>query len=384
MSYRNFFPHLIISFILIGGFIGYLWSSFGDESSTKYRIQVIRQGATWWTPVPLAKVTVTDNKDYPIINTSANNLGFAYFNVSHRYDDQEGTLIVEAEGYNRQELPIPLDDDGAKLVVELEPIDGQAQTAIAMQVSQATQTAVAMQASQATETAIAMQVFTATPTDTSASGDFIPITPTSTPEPPPTKTNTPEPTDTPTLISTDTPTFTPTNTPTLISTDTPTFTPTNTPTFTPTNTPSPTFIPTPTDIPAPTGSITLTFPQNGAVIPESRNSLVMQWKYDGGCTPLPEGYGFEVRGGKGNDLRGVMDARNQQEINCFENTYSYTLGDRSVSLMKGTGRFYWAVAVVQIEPYTVTFTSEPHVLDVGGSGSGGDGSGGVPCVGPQC
>jgi hypothetical protein len=113
---------------------------------------------------------------------------------------------------------------------------------------------------------------------------------------------------------------------------------------------------------------------------------MLQWKYNDGCNPLPTGYGFEVRGGR-DGLQGVMDARNQHEIKCYENTYSYTIGDRSASPMSGTGTFSWDVAVVKIEPYEVIFAPTPNVLHIGaGGGGGGDGGGGGGggCVGPQC
>lgn len=154
------------------------------------------------------------------------------------------------------------------------------------------------------------------------------------PSPTSTPTYTQEPTATPTPSHTPTPTYTATVTPT----STPTATPTISPTSTPTRTPSP----TPTSTPSPVLSVaTLEQPPEGATV-----SGVVQfvWRWPG--PELGPNQAFEVRLWREGQVEhyGAAEPVRATSITVdLASAYAVQQG--------GSGRYFWTVAVVEVNPY---------------------------------
>lgn len=130
-------------------------------------------------------------------------------------------------------------------------------------------------------------------------------------------------------------------------------TPPNTPK--PTATRPPTRSPSPTPFPAPV----LLSPEEGAT---ASDQVTFEWGWGGG--PLPPNYGFEVRLWK-NDQTDHYGAAapvpaNRLVVN-LEGAHGVSQG--------GTGRYYWTVAVVKLQPYQrVGLEAAPRVIDIGDRG----------------
>lgn len=104
------------------------------------------------------------------------------------------------------------------------------------------------------------------------------------------------------------------------------------------------------------------------------NELEFKWRWAAqtSCQP-PEGFGYELRiwpAVSGYGPMGVTDAvANQQDFHCQpkSNVASYRVDDLKgtpgVSAM-GSGKFLWDVAYIQLDPYTVIYTSGPRLFEM--------------------
>ena len=153
--------------------------------------------------------------------------------------------------------------------------------------------------------------------------------------------------------------------------------PTPTPSPTPLIGPTPTFQLTPG--PRPVGNVDLVDPQGEPVFPANINQVEFRWRWSGPEYPAcqrPEGWGFELRIGSvqpGFPRLGVFDAVTSQELldsACDPGTgiYSYTVLDLKQAEgvqatyqgeMNWTGKFFWDVALVSINPYQSPETATP-------------------------
>lgn len=132
-------------------------------------------------------------------------------------------------------------------------------------------------------------------------------------------------------------------------------------TTTPINTPKPAATRTPTPAPSPTSypAPLLLSPEEGATVSD-RVTFVWDWR--GG--PLPPNYGFEVRLWKNDqtDHYGAAAAVTATRLVVnLEGAYGVSKG--------GTGRYYWTVAVVKLQPYERVGLEAPvRVIDIGDGG----------------
>jgi hypothetical protein len=184
----------------------------------------------------------------------------------------------------------------------------------------------------------------------------------------PTATATPAPTATPAkpgvvvIVATPSPAPTPTSTSQIGDTipKQPTITraPTNTPTTIPQNI---------TRVPAPDGSIELIAPEDNIQLSSDTVEFRWRWRENKGCAQPPDGYAFEIRVWRDNNIdspKGAMDAQAEKlNVRCDPNTgiRSFTIGQiRAVPGFERTreGRFRWDVALVILNPYTPHLTTQ--------------------------
>ena len=125
-------------------------------------------------------------------------------------------------------------------------------------------------------------------------------------------------------------------------------------------------------------------PANGQALDSDRVEFTWRWGEGKRCQPLPPGYGFEIRvwaDRPGEEPLGAMDAtKNQKDIACdpANGIRAYIMGDIKMApgvLGANAGTFRWDVAVVQLEPYAVSVSSDwshgfviPGISDDGGGG----------------
>jgi hypothetical protein len=133
----------------------------------------------------------------------------------------------------------------------------------------------------------------------------------------------------------------------------------NTPTPTHTPKPAATRTPTPSPSPALFPAPVLLSPEEGAT---ASDRVTFAWDWRGG--PLPPNYGFEVRLWKNNqaDHYGAAAAVTTTRLDVnLEGAYGVSEG--------GTGRYYWTVAVVKLQPYQrVGLEAPARVIDIGDGG----------------
>lgn len=129
----------------------------------------------------------------------------------------------------------------------------------------------------------------------------------------------------------------------------------STPTDTPTATTKPTAANTPMPSPTPFPAPVLIGPDDGASVSDQ---ALFQWRWSGGA--LPPNHGFEVRLWKENqaDHFGAANPVSSTSLEIhFEGAYGVSLG--------GAGRYYWTVAVVQLQPYQRVGPEAPvRVIDI--------------------
>jgi hypothetical protein len=135
----------------------------------------------------------------------------------------------------------------------------------------------------------------------------------------------------------------------------------------PTSTPSPVSRPAQARRTAPDGNIELIAPANDIQIAGDSVEFKWVWHQDKGCLPPPDGYAFEIRVWRDNDVAapmGAMDARGEQgTIRCDPTSgiRAFTIGRiRSVPGTEnaGSGRFRWDVTLIKLDPYEPVITTQ--------------------------
>lgn len=165
-----------------------------------------------------------------------------------------------------------------------------------------------------------------------------------------------EPTDTPT----------PNNIPMSQPSDSPPKSPTSTraPTNTPTTASRSAALPS---ITIEGSTIELIAPVNDIQLPSQTVQFQWRWRGNEGCVQPPDGYAFEIRVWRDNNIdppQGAMDAKAEKlNIQCDVSTgiRSFTIGNiKSVPGFQNTteGRFRWDVALVTLDPYQPVITTQ--------------------------
>lgn len=140
----------------------------------------------------------------------------------------------------------------------------------------------------------------------------------------------------------------------------------------PTSTRAPTNTPTPVPrIAAPSikidSPIELIAPANDIQLPNQTVQFQWRWLENDACVQPPDGYAFEIRVWRDNNIdgpQGAMDAKTEkQNIQCDPTTglRSFTIGNiKSVPGFQNTreGRFRWDVALVKLDPYQPVVTPQ--------------------------
>lgn len=118
-------------------------------------------------------------------------------------------------------------------------------------------------------------------------------------------------------------------------------------------------------------SIELIAPTNDTQLPSQTVQFQWRWRENKGCTQPPDGFAFEIRVWRDNNIdppQGAMDAKAEKlNIQCDSTTgiRSFTIGNiKSVPGFQNTteGRFRWDVALVRVDPYQPVITTQHYTF----------------------